>query len=97
VLVEPLKHRFRMDLQLSTWAATGITVLSTNRSPAREAHCRLMRSLVTGDRHGFLVPTMGSTAPGPGAARTSLASRRSPHSEHTKTASEMWPQALWVT
>ena len=63
---------------------------------AHLAECAQIRA-GNGDCHGFVAATRGSTAPGPGAARTSVASRRSPHTEHTKTALEMWPQALWVT
>ena len=49
------------------------------------------------DGQVFEAPIRGSTAPGPGAARTSLAPRGSPHAEQTMTASVTWPQCLWVT
>jgi hypothetical protein len=49
-----------------------------------------------GDDHRLAVPTRGSTAPGPGAARTSLAPIGSPHAEQTMTASATSPQPLCV-
>src|SRR5207244_9475418 len=47
--------------------------------------------------HDDAVGTSGSTAPGPGTARTSLAPIGSPHSEHTTAASDTCAQLLWMS